>query len=96
MIEPIIKAAQPREKPYALADGEGLPLHVQPTGAKWWRSHHHFHRAAKILSLGVYGETNPQDQPRASERKRIAGTASPDRCIRGPAAAPPDKMVLME
>jgi integrase len=54
LTDPIIKAAKPQDKPYPMADGEGLVLHVQPTGAKWWRFRYRFAGKAKMLSLGVY------------------------------------------
>lgn len=52
--DPIIKAAQPKDKAYTIADGEGLALHVQPNGAKWWRFRYRFNGKAGLLSLGVY------------------------------------------
>jgi len=32
-----LKAAKPKEKPYKLADGEGLYLLINPDGSRWWR-----------------------------------------------------------
>jgi hypothetical protein len=32
-----IRTAKPKENPYKLADGQGLHLHIAPTGGKWWR-----------------------------------------------------------
>jgi integrase len=54
LTDPVIKAAKPQEKAYPLADGEGLVLHVQPSGAKWWRFRYRFAGKAQMLSLGVY------------------------------------------
>ncbi|QLI82954.1 tyrosine-type recombinase/integrase [Chitinibacter fontanus] len=54
LTDPVIKAAKPQEKPYSLADGEGLAVYVQPTGAKWWRYRYRFANKAKMVSLGVY------------------------------------------
>ncbi len=49
-----IQAAQPREKPYKLADGDGLALVVQPTGKKLWWLRYRFSGKEKTLSLGRY------------------------------------------
>lgn len=54
LTDPIIKAAKPQDKPYSLADGEGLAVYIQPTGAKWWRYRYRFASKAKMVSLGVY------------------------------------------
>lgn len=49
-----IRAAKPKEKPYKLADGEGLYIEVAPSGGKWWRIKFRFEGREKRLSLGVY------------------------------------------
>ena len=54
LTDPVIKAAKPQEKAYTLSDGEGLVLHVQPNGSKWWRFRYRFNGKAAMLSLGVY------------------------------------------
>ncbi|MTD33451.1 tyrosine-type recombinase/integrase [Paludibacterium denitrificans] len=54
LTDPVIKAAKPQEKAYTLSDGEGLVLHVQPNGSKWWRFRYRFNGKAGMLSLGVY------------------------------------------
>lgn len=48
-----IKAAQPRDKEYLLADGEGLYLRVRPTGKAWVYRYKEARKEAK-LSLGRY------------------------------------------
>lgn len=48
-----IKAAQPRDKEYLLADGEGLYLRVRPTGKAWVYRYKEAGKEAK-LSLGRY------------------------------------------
>ncbi len=48
-----IKAAQPRDKEYLLADGEGLYLRVRPTGKVWVYRYKQSGTEAK-LSLGHY------------------------------------------
>lgn len=50
------KNAQPREKPYKMADSAGLYLHVMPNGAKYWRLKYRYLGKEKLLALGVYGQ----------------------------------------
>jgi integrase len=49
-----IKAARPTEKPYKLADGDGLALLVKPNGARLWRFRYFWHGAERMISLGAY------------------------------------------
>lgn len=51
-----IQAAAARDRPYKLADGGGLTLLVQPTGAKWWRFRYRVRGREKMLSMGTYPE----------------------------------------
>jgi integrase len=51
-----VRSAAPREKPYKLADGEGLFLLVKPNGAKLWRMKYRFAGKEKLLSFGAYPE----------------------------------------
>lgn len=51
-----IKALEPKTKPYKLADGMGLYLEVQPTGARYWRFKYLFGGKQKRIALGVYPE----------------------------------------
>ena len=51
-----LKAAKPREKPYKLADGEGLYLEVMPTGSKLWRLKYRHLGKENRLAFGSYPE----------------------------------------
>lgn len=51
-----VRSATPRDKPYKLADGEGLFLLVKPNGAKLWRMKYRFAGKEKLLSFGSYPE----------------------------------------
>ena len=42
-----VKQAKPKDKPYKLADGGGLYLHVKPNG-KYWRYKYRFARAPNV------------------------------------------------
>ncbi|WP_018144888.1 integrase arm-type DNA-binding domain-containing protein [Thioalkalivibrio sp. AKL6] len=48
-----LKAAKFKGKPYKLADGGGLYLHVQKSG-QYWRLKYRFGGREKLLALGVY------------------------------------------
>ncbi len=46
------------DKPYKLADANGLYLEVDPSGGKYWRFKYRFEGKEKRLSLGVYPVVN--------------------------------------
>lgn len=74
-----IVAAKPTDKPYSLADGKGLSLLVQPTGAKWWRLRYRFDGKAKMLSVGVYPDVSLKDarERRDDARRLLANDIDP-------------------
>ena len=49
-----IKAAKPKDKPYKLADGQGLYLEMTPNGSKLWRLKYRYAGKEKRLALGAY------------------------------------------
>ena len=49
-----VEAAKPKERPYKLADGGGLHLLVQPSGAKLWRYKFRVHGVEGQHAIGVY------------------------------------------
>ncbi len=49
----VVHAAK-RDKPYKLADGNGLALLVSPNGSKLWRLRYFFQGREKMLSLGAF------------------------------------------
>ncbi len=55
-----IKNAKPQAKAYKLADGRGLFLLVQPSGAKWWRWKYTRPETRKenLLSLGTFPDVS--------------------------------------
>ena len=53
--------AKPKEKPYKLADGQGLYLEVMPSGAKYWRMKYRIAGKEKRLAFGVYPEVRPAE-----------------------------------
>ena len=49
-----IKNAKAAERPYKLADGEGLFLFVKGNGTKLWRLKYRYRGKEKLLSFGAY------------------------------------------
>ncbi|MGB7419831.1 MAG: integrase core domain-containing protein [Erythrobacter sp.] len=49
-----IRNARAKDRPYKLADGEGLFLFVKPNGSKLWRLKYRFMGKEKLLSFGAY------------------------------------------
>lgn len=54
LTEIAIRALQPKERPYKVADAGGLHLLVTPAGGRLWRLKFRFDRKEKLLSLGSY------------------------------------------
>jgi hypothetical protein len=57
-----IRNAAPRERPYRLADGEGMYLEVSPAGGKYWRLKYRFGGKEKRLALGTYSMWSRPEQ----------------------------------
>ena len=55
-----VKQAKPKAKPYKLADGGGLYLHVKTAG-KYWRYKCRFAVKEKLLALGSYPDISLAD-----------------------------------
>jgi integrase len=73
------RKAQPKEKPYKLADSAGLFLLVTPAGGKYWRLKYRIAGKEKLLALGVYPETTLTEarDKRNGARKLIANGTDP-------------------
>ncbi|WP_296271195.1 integrase arm-type DNA-binding domain-containing protein [Pseudomonas sp. UBA6323] len=74
-----IKAAKPKDKPYKLADGQGLYLEVMPGGSKLWRLKYSYAGKEKRLALGAY-PTVPLQQARRRRdeaRQQLADGVDP-------------------
>lgn len=71
------KNASPKEKPYRLADGDGLYLQVQPNGSKLWRFRYRHSGVEKMIGIGSFPAVSIADarQKRDDARKVLeAGT----------------------
>lgn len=62
-----IETAKHEDKIYKLSDGDGLYLHVTPSGGKWWRFKYRFNRKEKSLALGTYPTTSLEDARRSRD-----------------------------
>jgi hypothetical protein len=53
-----VRNAKPKEKPYKIADGNGLHLYITPGGKKSWRYRYRFAGAETVMVLGEYPESS--------------------------------------
>ncbi|KAB7683162.1 tyrosine-type recombinase/integrase [Plesiomonas shigelloides] len=74
-----IKTAKPKDKPYKLADGEGMYLLVNTNGAKYWRMKYRIAGKEKILAIGIYPDISLADAraKRMEARKILASGGDP-------------------
>ncbi len=75
------KSAKPKEKPYKMADGQGMYLEIKPNGSKYWRMNYRIHNKQKTLYIGVYPEISLKDarEARAVARKLIKDNIDPSK-----------------
>ena len=73
-----ITAAKPKAKPYTLADGQGLALFVQPSGAKLWRFRYRYGGTAKTLHIGPWPTVSLADAREKCREARKAIAAGHD------------------
>ena len=64
-----VKQAKPKAKPYKLADGGGLYLHVKTAG-KYWRCKYRFAGKEKLLALGTYPDISLADARKLHQAAR--------------------------
>ena len=67
---PKIKNAKPSERPYKLADGQGLTLLVKPDGAKSWRFRFRYAGKENMLGLGNWPEVSIAEARRQRDDAR--------------------------
>jgi len=65
-----IKNAKPKDRPYKLADGEGMYLLINPDGSRYWRLKYRFEGKEKVLALGVYGSDSGKVPLKLARQKR--------------------------
>jgi integrase len=70
------KNAKPKDKPYRLADGDGLYLLIQKSGSKLWQLRYRYQEKENILSFGKYplvSLLNARERRDDAKRLLIAG-----------------------
>ena len=75
-----VRKAQPKEKQYKLADGEGLHLLVHPAGGKYWRFDYRFDNKRKTLAIGTYPDVSLKmaRDKKSEARRQIAEGIDPN------------------
>ncbi|HRX39665.1 MAG TPA: Arm DNA-binding domain-containing protein, partial [Parvularculaceae bacterium] len=73
------RSAKPKDKPYKLADGGGLYLHVMPGGSKLWRLKYRNLGKENVLSFGAYPEVSLAKARKARDaaREKLAEGLNP-------------------
>lgn len=75
-----IRNAKPKEKPYKVADSQGLYLLVNPRGSKLWRVKYRMNGAERKLALGAYPEITLAEARAARDaaRRQLAHAVDPN------------------
>ncbi len=72
------RTAKPMDKPYKLADGQGLYLEVKPNGVKAWRYRFKLRDGdlsrESMFAVGNYGAAPSGETPDAAQARRDGGT----------------------
>jgi hypothetical protein len=79
-----INAAKGRDKPYKLADTDGLYLMITPVGGRYWRMNYRYLGKQKTLSFGVWPDTGLAEArvQRDAARKILARDGDPAELIK--------------
>ena len=73
-----IRALKSQEKPYKVADAEGLYLYVTPAGGKHWRLKYRFEGRERLLTLGSWptvGLSKAREHKDAAREQLAKGTS---------------------
>jgi integrase len=75
-----IRNAKPKDKPYKVADSQGLYLLINPQGSKLWRIKYRINGAERKLSLGAYPEITLAEARTARDaaRRQLAHCVDPN------------------
>ena len=66
----VYRKADPRGKPYKLADGDGMYLLVHPSGAKYWRLKYRHAGIERVYAMGVFPEVTLAEAREQRDRAR--------------------------
>lgn len=74
-----LRNLETREKPYKVADGNGLFVLISPSGLRAWRWKYRFAGKEKVLPLGKYPDVTLADarQARDEARKKVLADVDP-------------------
>lgn len=74
-----IRASKPKERPYKLADAQGLYLLVSPKGSRLWRLKYRIAGKEKLLAIGPYPAISLKEarEARDNAKKLLAAGADP-------------------
>jgi len=74
-----VKQAKAKQKPFKLADGNGLFILVQPDGKRYWRLAYRYAGKQKVLAIGVYPDISLKEarEKREDARKLLANDIDP-------------------
>ena len=75
-----IRTAKPKDRPYKVADAQGLYLLVNPVGSKLWRLKYRMHGVERKLALGSYPDITLAEArtSRDAARKYLARDIDPN------------------
>ena len=65
-----IQYTKPKQKPFKLADGDGLFLVILPNGSKLWRFRYRFNGAERSLSIGPFPKSRSPRRGLAANKRR--------------------------
>lgn len=65
-----IRKARPKERPYKVADSQGLYLLINPKGSKLWRIKYRMNGSERKIAIGTYPEVSLAEARRARDKVR--------------------------
>lgn len=65
-----VRAAKASDRPYKMADGQGLYLLVQPSGSRLWRMKYRHQGTERVFAIGVYDDVSLAEARRERDRAR--------------------------
>jgi len=75
-----VKQTRAKQKPFKLADGNGLFILIQPDGKRYWRLAYRYAGKQKMLALGVYPDIGLKEARSGREKARALLAQGIDPC----------------